>query len=87
MLHGVDQPPTAVATTAAVGHRVRRHDAVALTAAGDVDHGCALVVATELSVRHEADRLRDEVAKRAVADDHAREALCRLQELEDPLLG
>ena len=36
--------------------------------------------------RDEADRLGNTIAKRAVSDDHARNALGRLEELENPLL-
>ena len=73
-----DRPP--------VGHRLARDHAVALAPRRDADDRRALVVGAELGRRDEADRLGHAVAQRAVADDHARQALRRLEELEDALL-
>ena len=78
-------PPTAVATTGRPCHRLARDDAVALAPGRNADDGRALVVRAELRVRDEADRLRD--VDRAGADDHARQALRRGEEVVDPFSG
>ena len=70
-----------------VGHRLARRHAVALTPRRDADDRGALVVrrrAPTAATKPTASGTRD--AQRAVADDHARQALRRLDELEDPLL-
>ncbi len=54
---------------AAVRHRLARNDAVALAPARERRRRRPLVVAPELGVRHEADRLREQRAERPVADD------------------
>src|SRR4029077_6734511 len=69
-----------------VPHRLARREAVALAPRRHADDGRALVVRAELGRRDEADRFRDARAQRAVADDHARQPLGRLDELEHSLL-
>ena len=54
-------------------HRLARDDAVALTARRYDDDRRTLVARAELRRRHEADRLREERAQRAVADDDERQ--------------
>src|SRR5262249_28849132 len=71
---------------AATGHRLPRDDAVPLAAGRDADDGRALVVRPELSRRDEADGFGHLGAERPVAYDYARQALGRLEELEDPFL-
>ena len=70
----------------AVGHRLTRGDAVALTPRGDAHDRRALVVGADLVVWDEADGRGHEVAERAVADDDEREPGGRLDELADALL-
>ena len=50
------------------------------------DHGRALVVGDELGARDEAEGIGHTAAEGAVAHDHARHPLGRLDEVEDPLL-
>ena len=72
---------------AAVRHRLARGHAVALAPRRDADDRGALVVRRRApTAATKPTRLRDAVAQRPVADDHARQAVGRLDELEDALL-
>jgi hypothetical protein len=53
-----------------VGHRFARDDAVALAPRRADDDRGSLVVRAELARWDEADRIREEVSKRAISDDH-----------------
>ncbi len=81
------RPPTADRDhRTPVRHRLPGDHAVPLATRRAGDDGRPLVVGAELARRHEALSLGHAVAKRAVADDDARQPLGRLEELEDPLL-
>ena len=68
-------------------HRLGAHDAEALPAGWDRHDGRPAVLAIELGGRKEPERVGNAVAKRPVADDHARQARVAATKSSTPFSG